>query len=120
MTAQRVLVVDDEVVSRIVLARVLEVAGFEITQADDVPIAREAIRRHDFDLVVADYLMPSGTGLDLLDETRKQGVPLILVTGFASTDAIADERVAFVDGHLTKPFDSDNLLNEIAQLLERP
>jgi len=114
----RALAVDDEIVSLIVLARMLETIGFEVTQADDVPIALNALAADTFDLVVADYQMPSGTGLDLAKSATDAGSIFVLLTGFATDTNIDDPRLQLVDTHLTKPVASQELAAAVAKATE--
>lgn len=62
VTPGRALVVDDDVVSRLVLSRMLRRSDWVVDETEDVPEALAALAEHRFDLVVADYRLPSGTG----------------------------------------------------------
>ena len=117
---RRALAVDDEAVSRIVLARMLETIGFQPSQASDVPTALELIQSSPFELVVADYLMPSGTGLELAEAAIESGAAFILLTGFASDTTIDDPRVGLVHAHLTKPASSHELAEAVTQAIGLP
>lgn len=107
------LAVDDETVSRIVLARMLDALGFEVVQASDVPEAAAVIDSTSFDLVVSDYLMPSGTGLDLVEGAKRAGSPFILLTGFGAKENLDDRRAKLVDAYLTKPVASSDLASAV-------
>lgn len=107
----RALAVDDETVSRIVLVRMLGSLGFDVVEAaSDVPEASASIVASAFDLVVSDYLMPSGTGLDLVEMTE---CPFILLTGFGDEGNLDDARAELVDAHLTKPVSSTELAEAV-------
>lgn len=115
------LAVDDEIVARIVLTRMLTSLGFEVIEADDVPAAREQLASHHFDLVVSDYQMPSGTGLDLLADLQDHlaPAPFVLLTGVGGEDNLDDDRVGSVDAHLVKPVSSAELAQVVDGLMAR-
>ena len=108
MSALRALAVDDETVSRLVVSRMLTNLGIEVTEADDVPAATEILRTGSFDLVVSDYNMPSGTGLELARQAKARGIPFILLTGFSYEDDFESDP-HLVPVHLTKPVSSADL-----------
>ncbi len=105
----RVLAVDDETVSRLVVTRMLGALGHQVTEAADAPEAIDALRLDTFDLVVSDYKMPSGTGLDVAEEARRHGVPFILLTGFSYGGDFEQLDPGLVRVHLAKPVSSSEL-----------
>lgn len=106
---RRALAVDDETVSRLVLTRMLVGLGFDVTDAADAPEAVEALAAESFDIVVTDYLMPSGTGLDVAGAAKKHDLPVILLTGFGHASDLPESSAELVDVHLTKPVSSEDL-----------
>ena len=101
-----VLVVDDDMVSRLVLAQMLRRMGFDVLEADDVGPAIDMMAESELSAVFCDFSMPGGTGLDVLARLgRGPGHPaFVLVTGIvdaARVDGIHVESV--VDSYLTKP-----------------
>jgi CheY-like chemotaxis protein len=84
-----VLVVDDDTVSRLVLAHMLRRLGYAVVEADDLQPALELAGAGDFQLIVSDYAMPGGTGLQLLADLPPDKRPaFVLVTGIAP-DAVS-------------------------------
>ena len=77
------LVVDDDTVSRLVLASTLRKLGFEVAVAEDVASARTMLDAEEYAAVFTDYEMPDGTGLDLIAHADASGsaVPFVLITG---------------------------------------
>ncbi len=112
-----VLVVDDDTVSRLVLAHMLRRLGYDVVEADDVAPAVELAAESEFQVVISDYAMPGGTGLHLLAQLPTAQRPaFILVTGIApdavngATDPATAGAQRFdvpagrtIDGYLTKP-----------------
>ena len=105
----RVLAVDDETVSRLVVSRMLGGLGHQVTETADAPEAIDALRAGPFYLVVSDYKMPSGTGLDVAEEARRHGIPFILLTGFSYGGEFEQLDPGLVRVHLAKPVSSSEL-----------
>lgn len=119
-TGKRVFVVDDDPVSLLMLRHILEVNGCEVVEATGVAEASELLAQSNdvrFDVIVSDYLMPDGTGLDLLEvAARRRGhshTPFVLLTGVATIDELHDHRVASVAAFVTKPVSSSELMDVI-------
>ncbi|MEM9614865.1 MAG: response regulator [Actinomycetota bacterium] len=116
----RVLAVDDETVSRLVVSRMLGGLGHQVTEAADAPEAIEALRATPFDLVVSDYKMPSGTGLDVAEEARRRRTPFILLTGFSYGGEFEQLDPGLVRVHLAKPVSSSELAAAVETCCGRP
>lgn len=114
-----VLVVDDDMVSRLVLAHMLRRMGFEVVEADDLPPAIALLEQHSFSLVFSDYSMPGGTGLELFEQLRNdpQRPPFVLVTGIVDDAGQGRERVDEVDAALAKPVSTRSLRACIVSVL---
>jgi len=69
----RIVIVDDSVVIRLRLMRLLSgLDGIEIVgQADDVPAAKELVKKLKPDVAILDIRMPSGSGADLVQELKQ-------------------------------------------------
>src|SRR5262245_40164963 len=82
----RVLVVDDERLIRSGLSRALQDAGYEPEQAGSVAEALDAVGREMPDLVLLDYKLPDGLGLEVLRQVHKGSprTPVVLITAHAS------------------------------------
>jgi PAS domain S-box-containing protein len=103
-----VLVVDDQVDSREMLATALEQRGATVAQSESAESALSFLESTSVDLVIADIAMPRVDGYELLRRLRADGnrTPAIAVTAFARPD---DRRHAFECGYmryLAKPIDA--------------
>jgi DNA-binding NtrC family response regulator len=115
----RILVVDDDLAIREMVAMALEKSGYKVERADGYASAREALRGGRPDLIVSDIYMPGGNGLDLLQEVQAapNPPPMILMTAKGTIETAA---LAIKDGvfdYLAKPFDLDAMLGRVKAAL---
>jgi CheY-like chemotaxis protein len=119
MKRLRVLVVDDDPHVRATTADMLRELGHEVREAANGDDALDLLRdTPDCDLMLADYVMPQMTGLQLADQMRARfpGVPVLLTTGYAES-AI---RQAWAErGYLSlqKPFHSEELATALRNVM---
>jgi excisionase family DNA binding protein len=115
----RILVVDDEVGIRELLAKTLAVAEYEVDLAPGGQEALERLHREQYDLLITDLRMPGVDGLTLIREARRYmpQLPIVIITGY-STEASAIEAINLgVNGYLTKPFRVPKVLSVAAKAL---
>ena len=119
----RVLVVEDEAAIAELIALNLRHASFEVEIADTAPAAISAVDRVLPDLVLLDWMLPGGSGLQLAKQwradPRTRELPLIMLTARAEeADKIAGLD-AGADDYLVKPFSTQELLARIRAVLRR-
>src|SRR4249920_3386500 len=107
-----VLVVDDDSDTRRSIARILRLAGAEVSVTGSVEGALQLLEESRWDVVVTDIGMPVLSGYELIRVARNRGhrVPMIAVTAF---DTPEHRRQIVLHGfsyHLTKPFDAEELV----------
>ena len=117
-----VLVVDDDADTRELYRMVLESVGYRVEDAAYVRDALAAAARAVPDLVMTDWLLPDGDGLDVCRELRgwrpTRRVPFIAVTGLSLDEAGKDRaREKGVDAILRKPVNPDDVLAAIRTAL---
>jgi DNA-binding NtrC family response regulator len=116
------LLVDDERDVRATLRRALSRRGHTIVEAGSKAEALDRLRERRFDLVLTDFRMAGGDGLQLLQDARAlaPGLPAILMTAFG--DVPLAER-AVNDHHVLrlflKPLDADQLAQAIEESVAR-
>ncbi len=121
MPAVRCLVVDDEVMLRRVLVRVLTGAGYETVEAGSGIEALDRLGRTPIDLVISDIHMPGMDGTQLLAQVRALWPDIGVVMITAVTDvqtAVACLNQGALD-YISKPFQVDEALARVRQALER-
>ncbi|HWC14791.1 MAG TPA: HD domain-containing phosphohydrolase [Actinomycetota bacterium] len=115
------LIVEDEPVTRGVLADVLGGADYSCRTAADAHEARNILAAHDIQLVLTDINMPGESGLDLIRyvRARQPEVALLMVTGY--DDAALAETALDVGayGYVIKPFTANEILIAVANALRR-
>lgn len=116
----RVLVVDDDITLRGVMAATLLAHGFEVSHAPRVLDVRAFYDVICPDVVVLDWKLPDGDGLELMPELQRvwPEARIIIITGHATFDAAfeAARRGAF--RFLTKPFHVTELVGAVAAACE--
>ncbi len=117
--AAKLLVVDDDADLLRLLSMRLSANGFRVTAVDsaEAALARVAVERPD--LVLSDVRLPGRDGLALFDELRQSHptLPVILLTAHGTIPDAIEATARGVFGYITKPFDSQALLEKIRQAL---
>jgi two-component system, NtrC family, response regulator HydG len=113
-----ILIADDDRTCLDSIQKVLEREGYQVEAAQHADGALQALRTRRFDLVVCDYRMPGKTGIDLLQEIKREGwnVPVVIITAHvdAATEANALQLGAI---HLMKkPIRRQALLDLAARI----
>jgi two-component system phosphate regulon response regulator OmpR len=114
------LLVDDDKRILSLLSAYLSKNGFLISSARNSTEARCFLDFFEFDLLVIDIMMPGESGLDLLENIRKQtSVPAIFLSAKGeSKDKISGLEIG-ADDYLSKPFEPKELLLRLERLLIR-
>jgi two-component system response regulator HydG len=107
----KILVVDDEASHRKMIEAVLSDEGYEIKQADDGQAAIDAVENEFFDLILLDIRMRKVGGIEALNRIKEisPGIPIIIMTAYASVDTAVDALKAGAYDYLTKPLDIEEL-----------
>ena len=116
--AQKILVVDDEPLGRRNLHTLLNAEGYDVREAASGEEAMEMLPDERFDLVITDFVMPHGHGLQLVDvlHTLYPRLPVVLLTAYLSVSA-GSKIVSGKAEVLQKPFQFDELLSTVRRLL---
>lgn len=120
----RILVVDDLSNMRKTLRNMLRYIGFEnIEEADDGDTGLKKLNESKFDMVVADWVMPRVSGIEMLRMAREQpnlkDVPFLMVTAEVDAGQIVQAAETEVDGYIIKPFVAKTLEEKILAILHK-
>lgn len=114
-TGKRILVVDDEIFIREIVAFDLEVAGHRVMHAESGRAAMEVLKAEPLDLVISDVRMPGGTGVELLaalKEWNPETPSFVFMTAFADISA-GEALDKGAEAFLTKPLDRNLMMDAI-------
>jgi CheY-like chemotaxis protein len=118
----RLLVVDDEAMSRQLLREILE-ERYDVETAETAAEGLEAARLRVPHLVVLDVNLPDGSGIELCRTLRSDpetaAMRVILVTGYSADGSAVVGLQAGADDYVTKPFGVDELLARVEAVLRR-
>ena len=121
MTA--ILVADDDLDIRDLVAFKLEQAGFDVTAVDNGLSALTSARETPPDLVVLDVMMPGMSGIEVCRELRGDqvtaGLPIILLTARAQEGDVEVGFGAGADDYIVKPFSPRELVKRVEAVLAR-
>lgn len=129
---QSVLVVDDERDVRDAIKRVLDRAGYSVRTTGEAGEALEELRRCGADVVITDIIMPKINGVQAIESIRREfpAVRIIAISGGGNFGITAYQPTAITTSAylaaaeragahwvLTKPFESNDLLNAVERVL---
>ncbi|MEI7555209.1 HD domain-containing phosphohydrolase [Candidatus Chlorohelix sp.] len=110
-----ILIVDDDLGVRNVIARMLTINHYRITDVDNAEKALELIKNNSFDLIISDIHMPGMSGLEFLEELKKTdpGIACIIITSNDNVDVAIKALKAGALGFIPKPFTGPELIETI-------
>lgn len=118
-----VLVIDDEHDFRAICAHVLERGGYDTVAVPDGTAGLAAFAKRKPDLVVLDGNLPDIDGIEVCRRLRKlpggKDVPVLMCTVRSAVVSIQDGLDAGVTDYVLKPFEMDDLLERVADALEK-
>jgi two-component system, OmpR family, response regulator len=115
----KILVVDDDPVTRLMLKKTLSKSDFDVDVAEDGVQAVELISRRFYDVVLTDMMMPGGMdGIDVLAATKAKysDTEVILITGYGSVDTAVIAMKKGAADYLQKPINIDEVLLRLAKI----
>lgn len=120
--ANRILVADDSVTSRMLIKNILETSGYAVETATDGLEALTSLRNREFDLLVSDVEMPRMNGFELTTSVRADQklneMPVVLVTALSSREDKERGIDAGANAYIVKSsFDQSDLLSVVSKLI---
>ena len=110
----KVLIADDDLMVRTMLADALTDDGYDVTAVEDGQAALDVIHEGDHRLVISDWEMPRMSGVELCSRVRGEDLPgyvyMILLTSKGSTSERIEGLSAGADDFVAKPFEPAELV----------
>jgi DNA-binding NtrC family response regulator len=118
--APEVLIVEDEKLLRLMIAKLLQVSGYRVFMCRDSLQALELVENKSFDLVITDLVMAGATGMDVLRATRKcqTRAKVIIITGTPSSQTLLEAKWEGAYAYLRKPFQLKQFLSILRDAIE--
>lgn len=120
--AERILVVDDDAGVREALSEFLLSLGYVVVAVDNGEKALTEYQKGDFDVVMADLIMPNMDGMELLRrirEIKNNEVIFLMITGHPSISTAVEAINRGADDYITKPFHLEDVKLRISKALEK-
>ncbi|MCP4633013.1 MAG: sigma-54-dependent Fis family transcriptional regulator [candidate division Zixibacteria bacterium] len=124
MNEGNILIIDDEQSMCQFMEIMLQKEGYEVSSTTS---ATEAINRiknsveNQFDLVIADLMMPEMSGIELLEKLNKKstGIDFVIMTAFGSVETAIEALKKGASEYITKPFKIEEVKHTISKCLEK-
>ena len=110
----QILVVEDEVVIRNALRRLLERHGYGVSEAGSVKEALDDFEMDEFDVVISDLRLPGAPGTDLIKATK---APVLIMTSYSSIRSAIDSMKMGAVDYIAKPFDYNEIIETVARII---
>ncbi len=118
----KILLVEDDGTFARILENFLIKQGHQVAIVNNLALAQKAITGAiSYDLMLLDYRLPDGTGMDMLSRMRKEGViiPVIIMTSFHDVRTAVKAIKNGAYDYVTKPVNPDELLMRVNEALTR-
>ncbi len=121
MNLRRILLVEDEKSLREAIKFNLEKEGYEIVSVADGKKAVHEFNTQHFDLVVLDIMLPELNGLEVCEQIRLENktLPILFLTARDTSSDVIKGLKAGGDDYMTKPFNLEEFLLRVRNLLKR-
>ena len=113
----QILLLEDEVVIRSALRRLIERHGHQVAEAGTVDEVQERFDPTTFDLAIADLRLPGRPGTDLI--AMLPATPVLIMTSYASVRSAVEAMKLGALDYIAKPFDHDELMMLVDKSLKR-
>ena len=111
----KILIVEDEVIIRMALRKLLERNGFDVREVGSVKEATVKYNLENYDLIISDLRLPGELGTALISIAIN--TPVLIMTSYASLRSAVDAmRMGAVD-YIAKPFDHEEMISTVKRIL---
>ena len=116
-----ILLIDDNPEIIFGLEKLLHEAHFTTKSASSIESANQLLNQQDFDLIILDWMLPDGSGVEFLAQKRGDFLttPLLLLSSKSEIEEKVEALDAGADDYLAKPFSNIELMARVRALLRR-
>jgi len=123
MDTKTILVVDDEISIREMIASLLELASYKVLQAENAKDAHSLVIDQMPDLIILDWMMPVTSGVELMRRLKRdeltKNIPIIMLTAKVAEDNMIQGLESGADDYISKPFSPKTLIARIKAVMRR-
>ena len=118
----KILIIEDEPEQIKLISMRLKANGYDVISAESAGEGLRIAEEKDPDLILLDILLPDMSGLDVAESLRSRAktkeVPIIAITAVGTPDIEEQCKEAGISGFIRKPYESQDLIDKIKNLLE--
>jgi len=111
-----ILLVEDEATTREIVTHLLRAEGYAVDSVANGGAATTCLRSITYSLVIADWMLPDGNGLDIADAAADLGAKTLIISGYTSDPPPGSERHDF----MAKPLGPDEILGAVRRAIGNP
>ena len=121
----KVLIVEDNLINQLLAKTILRKFGFETASAENGKIAIDLLEKNNYDIILMDLMMPKMNGWEATQHIRnkmqppKSTIPIIALSADVTKASLDKCAEVGMDDYLSKPFNQNDLLNKIIQLVNK-
>ncbi|SEJ75738.1 two-component system, NtrC family, response regulator HydG [Cyclobacterium xiamenense] len=117
----KILLIEDDLTYSKIIKNFLEKNGYEINSCTKVAEGLQAFEKNKADLIITDYRLPDGTGMEVLDQVigNYPDTPVILITNYSDIRTAVKSMKMGAFEYITKPINPDELLLTVRQALKK-
>lgn len=117
----KILLVEDDRILRTLVKEYLLDGSYAVDTAEDIDAAQHQLRMNEYDLLILDWMLPGGSGVDICRDFRSNGgqAPVLFLTSRKDRKDKVTGLDAGADDYLVKPFDKMEFQARVRALLRR-
>ena len=116
---KHILVIDDDKKLGSLLKSYLSEKGYLVDVVENTNLAKQMITSIIFDLLILDVMLPNESGLTFATKLKKQNIPILMLSAMGDVNDRIKGLKTGVDEYLSKPFEPEELLLRIENLIKR-
>jgi two-component system response regulator MprA len=121
---KKILLIEDDTILRQTLSEILQEEGYEVTQAKDGDEGMASFVLADYQLIITDLIMPKKGGMEVIHEIRKASweIKIMVISGGGKhplSEYMLMSTLLGADAVMTKPFDINQFVATVKDLLEK-